>query len=61
MPCMLLETGGTMPKRKINKGKTGPKADTVKIAGDWEKAVGKALKKKRPATGWPNPAKKGKS
>jgi hypothetical protein len=42
------------------KPKRGPKEDRVKIEGDWESAVGKALAKKRPKDGWPKekPAKK---
>jgi hypothetical protein len=40
------------------KEKRGPKADTVKIEGSWEAAVGKALAKKRPKEGWPPPEKK---
>jgi hypothetical protein len=39
---------------KSNKGaKRGPKGERVKIKGDWETAVGKALKKERPKEGWP--------
>lgn len=37
----------TQPKKR------GPKPERVKIEGDWENAVGKALKKKRPKDGWP--------
>lgn len=40
------------------KTKTGPKALSVKIRGNWESAVGKALKKERPKEGWPNIEKK---
>ena len=40
-----------------NKKKPGPEADTLKIEGDWEDAIKKALAKKRPATGWPKPKK----
>lgn len=36
-----------------SKKKTGPKADKVKIPGNWEKAIEKALAKKRPKDGWP--------
>jgi len=35
------------------KAKRGPKEDRVKIEGDWESAVDKALAKKRPKDGWP--------
>lgn len=38
------------------KAKRGPTAERLKIKGDWEKAVGKALKKERPKEGWPNEA-----
>lgn len=40
--------------------KRGPNPDTVKIDMDWEKAVGKALKKERPKDGWPEESKKAK-
>jgi len=46
-----------MPKKKSHKQKSGPKAETVKIEGDWESAVDKALKKERPKEGWPKPEK----
>jgi hypothetical protein len=36
------------------------KPDPVKIDGDWEDAVGRALKKPRPKEGWPKPEKKKK-
>ena len=35
------------------KAKPGPSAGHVKIDMPWQKAVGKALKKKRPKEGWP--------
>lgn len=35
--------------------KTGPKPEHLKIEGDWESAMGKAIKKKRPKDGWPKP------
>lgn len=47
-----------MDKKKLNK--VGPEPETIKIKGDWEKAVGKALKKKRPKGGWPDPEKEPK-
>ena len=37
----------------VEKNKRGPKPETLKIEGDWEDAVGKALKKPRPKEGWP--------
>lgn len=42
-----------MSKQKSDKQKSGPKPDIVKIDGNWEDSVGKALKKKRPKEGWP--------
>ncbi|MCH7876214.1 MAG: hypothetical protein IH965_13055 [Gemmatimonadetes bacterium] len=33
--------------------KPGPEPERLKIEDDWEKAMGKALKKKKPAEGWP--------
>jgi hypothetical protein len=38
------------------KSKPGPKADRLKIEGDWKKAVGKAISVEKPAGGWPKPA-----
>jgi hypothetical protein len=44
----------TMPKQEnAPKAKPGPKADTLKIEGDWEGAVKKSLSKKKPPEGWP--------
>jgi len=40
-----------------NNKKPGPVPDRVKIESDWESAMGKALKKKRPDEGWPEPEK----
>jgi len=37
-----------------NKKKAGPKPDAIKIDGDWQQAMGKAMKKKRPVDGWPS-------
>ena len=34
---------------------TGPEPERVKVGGDWMRAVGEALKKKKPAAGWPEP------
>jgi hypothetical protein len=38
---------------KQKKTKRGPKPERVKLDEDWEEAVKKALKKKRPESGWP--------
>ncbi len=45
---------------KETKKKAGPKPDRVKIDKGWEDAIGDALKKKRPAEGWPKPEKEKK-
>ncbi len=42
-----------MSKKPKKKEKTGQKPETIKISGDWEQAVDKALKKERPSDGWP--------
>jgi hypothetical protein len=43
-----------MPKAtKKSPEKRGPKADLLKIDGDWKDAVKKSLAKKKPAAGWP--------
>lgn len=34
--------------------KRGPKPDILKIEEDWEDAIDKALRKKRPEEGWPD-------
>jgi hypothetical protein len=43
----------SLKKRQAKKKSTGPKAERLKIKGDWETAVGKALRKERPKEGWP--------
>jgi hypothetical protein len=40
-------------KKQKEKAKTGPKEQRVKLKGDWQALVGKALQKKRPKKGWP--------
>ena len=40
--------------------KPGPEPDKVKIETDFESAINKALKKKKPKDGWPEPPKKPK-
>jgi len=44
-----------MAQKKKSKSR-GPSPERVKIKGDWEKAIGEALKKERPKEGWPNTA-----
>ena len=46
------------PRQKAKTKKRGPTANRVKIKGDWSAAIRKALEKKRPAEGWPEPKKK---
>ena len=41
-----------MAKKKI---KPGPDPETLKIKGNWKKAVKKALGAERPEGGWPDP------
>ena len=36
-----------------NENRPGPKRKRVKIEGDWQDAVKKALEKERPREGWP--------
>jgi hypothetical protein len=40
---------------KLKKKRSGPKPETLKLKGDWQGLVGKALEKKRPVMGWPKP------
>jgi hypothetical protein len=45
-----------MAKQKSQPKKTsapGPKADTLKLHGNWKDAIKKSLEKKKPADGWP--------
>ncbi len=35
------------------KGSPGPKADRLKLTGNWKDLVKKSLSKKKPAEGWP--------
>lgn len=45
---------------KKTKKQTGPKPDTLKLKGDWQDAMNKALKKEKPKEGWAEPEKKEK-
>ncbi len=40
-------------KKPKKRAKPGPKPETLKIKGDWKKAVSKSFEKKKPASGWP--------
>jgi len=42
---------------KASKRRSGPDPGRVKIKRPWERAVGDALKKERPAEGWPDQPK----
>ncbi len=48
--------GHPMPKKptaKPAKSKPGPAAQTLKLEGDWQENIKKAMTKKKPAGGWP--------
>lgn len=47
-------------KPQSDQSKPGPEPERVKIEGDWEEAVSKALKKQKPDEGWPEPPKSDK-
>ncbi len=40
-------------KTEKEKIKTGPKEQRLKLKGEWQSLIGKALAKKRPKKGWP--------
>ena len=40
-------------KKAKDKKTTGPKPERLKLKGDWQALIGKALQKKRPKKGWP--------
>jgi len=46
-----------MPRRKIvpekPKATPGPKPETLKIKGNWQKAIKRSLAKRKPPEGWP--------
>jgi hypothetical protein len=46
-----------MSEKAKKQGKPGPTEQRLKLRGDWQALVGKALAKKRPAKGWPKPKK----
>jgi hypothetical protein len=39
---------------KKKKATPGPKADRLKLSGNWKDLMKKSLSKKKPAEGWPN-------
>ncbi len=39
---------------KDRQDKPGPKPDHLKLEGNWEEAVKKALQKEKPEEGWPD-------
>lgn len=43
-----------------DKNPPGPEPERVKIDDDWKSAIGRALRKKRPKEGWPQPEKEEK-
>jgi len=46
-----------MSREKPPVNRTGPVPERLKLKGDWETLVGKALTKKRPKKGWPKSKK----
>ena len=42
-----------LKQRKKPKAKPGPKAEVLKIKGDWKQAMKASLAKKKPPEGWP--------
>lgn len=44
-----------MKRKTLTKGKTGPKEQRLKLRGDWQALVGKALAKERPKKRWTKP------
>jgi hypothetical protein len=42
------------PKKPAKKkAKPGPKAEVLKLEGDWRENIRKSFQAKKPATGWP--------
>ena len=46
-------------RKQKGTSKTGPKPDHLKIDGDWEDAMKKAMGKEKPKEGWPKDEEKG--
>ncbi len=44
-----------MDDPKDDKSKPGPEEERLKLDGDWEDAVKKAMDRPRPEDGWPDP------
>lgn len=55
-----MHPGNAMKQKKARRTR-GPAPVRVKIKGDWTDAVKKALEKKRPEDGWPEPQKSKKT
>ena len=43
----------TREKKPKKRAKPGPKPEILKIKGDWENAVTRSFRKKKPPSGWP--------
>jgi hypothetical protein len=48
---MTITTRKNKPRK--NAQQPGPKADRLKLEGNWRDAMKKSLSKKKPAQGWP--------
>jgi len=46
-------TENQKPKPERPKAKSGPKANTLKLTGNWQAAIKQSLKKRKPPEGWP--------
>jgi len=44
-------------KKRQPKNKTGPEPERIKLNKPWKRAVSDALRKERPAEGWPDQPK----
>jgi hypothetical protein len=44
-------------QKKVSQ-KRGPKSDRLIVDGNWQEAIKKAIKRKKPAEGWPDKKKK---
>ena len=57
----MFPTPGLTPKesqmQEDPRAKSGPEPERLKLDGDWEEAMGEAMKKPRPEDGWPDKPK----